>query len=77
MDLDAVFILELWESIRDKIPLKERDDAAYGFIKVISDWDVDVLTMRGLHDEDHHIDSALELLEEEDGGEEETDDYDE
>lgn len=80
MDLEASFVLELWDVFRDKIPAKEREDVAYSFLKLLNDWDVDVLSMRDLRDEDHHIDAALELLEEEEGGgddEDESYDYDE
>lgn len=77
MDLEATFILELWDVFRDKIPAKEREDTAYQFLKLLNDWDVDVLSMRDLRDEDNHIDSALDLLEEEEGGErDEDEDYD-
>jgi hypothetical protein len=66
MDLEAAFILELWDVFRDKIPAKEREDVAYSFLKLLNDWDIDVLSMRDLREEDNHIDSALELLKDED-----------
>jgi len=73
MDLDAAFIIEMWDVFRDKVPAKEREDTAYQFLKLLNDWETDVLSMSDLREEDTHIDSALELLQEE--AEEEEPDY--
>lgn len=67
MEMEAGLILELWDVVSAKVPVKERQDVAYNFLKTLVDWEVDVTAMNDLRDEDNYIDAALELLDEENG----------
>jgi hypothetical protein len=75
MEMEAGLILELWDVVSVKVPVKERQDVAYNYLKTLVDWEVDVTSITDLRDVDNYIDAALEMLDEENGETEDDEGY--
>jgi hypothetical protein len=66
---DNEIIVEVWEVIRDVVPVAKREDAALRLLKVFEENGFDINEIEG---EDSILDEALILLRDEEDGEDET-----
>jgi hypothetical protein len=80
-NLIANMVVDLWESVREQIPEKKREDIAAAMLEVLLDHHVieDIKDLEEARGSDTYLDGAIDLLLEEHGvGEEiEESDYDE
>ena len=81
--MDDQLIIEIWETFKDYIPEKTREVAASQFVDFLKSRDVDEDTIKSLLGYDSNLDSAIELVlddtgyDDEDEDEEDDWDYDE
>ena len=79
--MDEDFIIELWDSFKDYIPEKNKNDAASHFVDFLVGKDVSNALLEDLHGNDPYLDRAIDLVledseEEDDEDEDYDDDYD-
>ena len=60
--MDDQYIIEIWETFKDYIPEKTRDIAANQFVDLLKSRDVDDETLKSLLGYDASLDSAIELV---------------
>lgn len=76
--MDDTLIIEIWDTFKDYIPEKNRDNAATVFVDFLVSKDVDDVVMESLLGYDSHLDSAIAVvLDEYRSDDVDLDDYDE
>lgn len=75
--MDEQLIFDIWDLLRDNIPEKSRGPAADQFIDFLIGKDVETDVLEGLLGYDPHLDSAIQLVLEEQSENDEDEDYDE
>lgn len=81
-NLISNMVVDLWESVRDQIPEKKREDIAAAMLEVLLDHHIieEVKDIEEAKGSDTYLDGAIDLIIEEHSVEEETEedeDYDE
>ncbi len=72
MDLPESALLEIWEMFSEHLPASKRNDLAVRFVDILVSNDVDLSDLGEIRGEDEHLDHAFELLEEEEGYDDES-----
>jgi hypothetical protein len=62
MEVDSKFVAELWETVKDFVPLAKREDVATSFLEVFLDHDVEIEDLDLLKGADDSLDAALDEL---------------
>lgn len=52
-------VLELWESFKDYIPIKERFAVCYRYIEILEDNGINLEDLSSVHGEDKYIDKII------------------
>lgn len=71
--MDDQLIIEIWETFKDYIPEKSRETAASQFVDFLQTREVDDETLKMLLGYDSNLDSAIELVLEEENHEDDDD----
>lgn len=75
--MDEDFIIELWDTFKDYVPEKSKNDAASHFVDFLISKDVSNSLLGDLQGYDPHLDRAIDLvLEDVNDEEDEDEDYD-
>jgi hypothetical protein len=62
MEIDAKTVMDLWESIKEFVPVTKREECAHAFLSTFVDNDVEIEDIEELHGVDDDLDTALEEL---------------
>jgi hypothetical protein len=62
MEIDAKTVSEIWESIRDHIPAKAREDVITGILEILEENDVEIEGLDELKGVDDDMDKALDQV---------------
>ena len=62
MEIDAKTVSEIWESIRDHIPAKAREDVIVGILEILVENDVEIEGLDELKGVDDDMDQALDQV---------------
>jgi len=75
--MEEDLIIEIWDTFKEYVPEKNRDNAAAQFIDFLIGRDVEMSVIEGLSGFDPHLDTAIETVLEESGieDEDEADDW--
>lgn len=76
--MEESLIIELWDTFRQYIPEKNKENAANQFVDFLVGKDVDIETLEALQGFDSHLDDAIKLVLDEHkalDGEEDDSDY--
>lgn len=60
--MDEQLIIEIWDTFKDNIPEKHRDDAATQYVEFLKDRDVELIELEGVLGYDPHLDLAIEAV---------------
>ena len=74
--MEEDLIIGVWDTFKDYIPEKNRETAANHFVDFLTGQDVSIETLESVMGYDTHMDSAIELVLEENKGENEIDEDD-
>lgn len=75
--MEEQLIIEVWDTFKDYIPEKSRETAASHYVDFLLGKDVEISELEGVLGYDPHLDTAIELvLEEQKEDDEEDDDWD-
>lgn len=67
MTIENSLIIDLWGVVKDSIPTKDREEAAYQFLTVFCDYGCDYASLKDIMGDDDILDRALrEIRDEED-----------
>lgn len=58
-DIKAELILEVWDQVKDFIPVKERQAIAFSFIEKFEDYGFDVDHLSNIEGEDRYLDKVF------------------
>ena len=58
-DIKAELILEVWDHIKDFIPVKERQAIAYSFVEKFEEYGFDVDNLANIEGEDKYLDKVF------------------
>lgn len=75
MDSDSKLVIEIWDSVRDAIPVARREDTVLKLLKVLEENGTEI-SAEALEGEDSYLDAALENYREHED-EDEDSEYDE
>ena len=67
-------IIGIWDTFKEYVPEKNRENAAAQFIDFLLGRDVEISVIKNLSGFDPHLDSAIELIVDEEGGYDSEDD---
>ena len=62
MELDAKFVAELWETIKDFVPANKREELVTSMLELMVEHDIEILDMDELHGVDDDLDAAMEAV---------------
>jgi hypothetical protein len=62
IEVEVELILELWNSVKDFIPAKSRDDVAEEFLSTLTNFGVDSGELSIIAEEDRNLHNAFETL---------------
>jgi hypothetical protein len=62
MELDAKFVAELWETIKDFVPANKREELATLMLELMVEHDIEILDLDELHGVDDDLDVAMEAV---------------
>lgn len=62
MELDAKTVADLWETVKEYVPVNKREELALAFITVLVDNDVEISDYEDLKDVDDDLESAIDEL---------------
>jgi len=65
--MEEDLIIEIWDTFKEHLPEKNRDNAATQFIDFLISRDVEMSVIEGLSGFDPHLDTAIETVLEENG----------
>ena len=74
--MEEDLIIEIWDTFKEYVPEKNRDNAAAQFIDFLIGRDVEMSVIEGLAGFDPHLDTAIETVLEETGDVDDEDDDD-
>lgn len=74
--MDDTLIIDIWDAFKEYIPEKSRDTAAEQFVELLSDNDVGTDVLESLLGYDPHLDAAVELMLNDEDGEDDEDEDD-
>jgi hypothetical protein len=74
--MEEDLIIEIWDTFKEYVPEKNRDNAATHFIDFLIGRDVEMSVIEGLSGFDPHLDTAIETVLEETGDVDDEDDDD-
>lgn len=75
--MEEDLIIEIWDTFKEYVPEKNRNNAATQFIDFLISRDVEMSVIEGLSGFDPHLDTAIEtVMDEENGYDDEEDDED-
>jgi hypothetical protein len=65
--MEEDLIIEIWDTFKEYVPEKNRDNAASHFVDFLIGRDVEMSVIEGLSGFDPHLDTAIETVLEENG----------
>jgi hypothetical protein len=74
--MEEDLIIEIWDTFKEYVPEKNRENAATQFIDFLLGRDVEISIIKSLAGFDPHFDAAIELIANEEGYDSEDDDAD-
>jgi hypothetical protein len=72
--MEEDLIIEIWDTFKEYVPEKNRDNAATHFVDFLIGRDVEMSVIEGLAGFDPHLDTAIETVLEETGDVDDDDD---
>jgi hypothetical protein len=66
--MEEDLIIEIWDTFKEHLPEKNRDNAATQFIDFLISRDVEMSVIEGLSGFDPHLDTAIESVIDEENG---------
>ena len=73
--MEEDLIIEIWDTFKEYVPEKNRDNAATHFVDFLIGRDVEMSVIEGLSGFDPHLDTAIETALEESDIEDDEDDW--
>lgn len=74
--MDDTLIIDIWDAFKEYIPEKSRETAASQFIELLADNDVGTDVLESLLGYDPHLDTAVELILNDQEDKDDDDDWD-